>query len=162
MLNIKLICIGKIKEKSLKDMISEYTKRLSKYSKLEIIEIEDEKVPINYSDIQKEKILELEGNKICEKIQKIGKCYSILLDVNSKEFTSEELAKKINDISTYNSSTLVFIIGGTLGTSDKVKKIVDERISFSKLTFPHQLIRLFLLEQIFRVFKINNNETYHH
>lgn len=162
MLNIKIICIGKIKETPLKQLINEYHKRLTKYSKIDIIEIDDEKVPPNYSDIERNKILDIEGNKILNKLEKIGKCYTILLDVNSKECTSEELATKINDISTYTSSTIVFIIGGTLGTSSKVKEISNEKISFSKLTFPHQLIRLFLLEQIFRTFKINNNETYHH
>ncbi|MEG2646039.1 MAG: 23S rRNA (pseudouridine(1915)-N(3))-methyltransferase RlmH [Clostridia bacterium] len=162
MLNIKVLCVGKVKENSLKNLIDEYLKRLSKYCKIEIVEIDDEKVPLNYSEIEKNLILNTEGSKICDKISKIGKCHIFLLDIDSIQYSSEDLAKKINDICTYKSSTIIFVIGGTLGIGSIVKKLEHEKISFSKLTFPHQLIRLFLLEQLFRVFKINNNETYHH
>lgn len=162
MLNIKIICIGKMKEKSLKDIINEFLKRLSKYSKTEIIELEDEKIPINSSNAECEKIKEMESIRIIEKINRINNSYMIALDLNGKEYTSQKFATKISDIQTYNSSTLIFVIGGSLGLSDKIKEMANEKVCFSKMTFPHQLIRVFLLEQIFRSFKILNNEIYHH
>ena len=162
MLNIKIICVGKKKEKSLKELIDEYSKRLSKYCKLEIIEVADEKIPQSFSDLDGNKIKEKECEKIKEKIQKIGKCSIISLDLHGKEYTSEAFSKKLSDMSTYGASTLVFIIGGSLGITNELLSLSDEKISFSKMTFPHQLFRVFLLEQIFRAFKIQNNETYHH
>lgn len=162
MLNIKVICVGKIKEKSLKDLCDEYTKRLSKYSKIEIIELDDEKLPQNINDTEIQKIKDLESKKIKEKIDKIGKCTIFFLDLKGKEYSSEEFANKIDTLTTYGTSTLVFVIGGSLGMNDELLSISQNKICFSKMTFPHQLIRVFLLEQIFRAFKILNNETYHH
>lgn len=162
MLNIKVICLGNIKEKSMKDILAEYEKRLSKYCKLDIIEISDEKVPSSLSDSDIKNIKEIESKKIIDKINKIGKAYVIALDLTGKQITSEDFSKKISDIATYDSSTIVFLIGGTLGMSNELLDICNEKISFSKFTFPHQLIRIFLLEQVFRAFKIQNNETYHH
>lgn len=162
MLNIKIICLGHVKEKSTKDLIAEYEKRLSKYCKLDIIELQDEKVPTSISDIEIKNIKMAESNKVIEKINKIGKSYIIALDLKGKEYSSEELSEKINKIATYDASTIIFLIGGTLGMSDELLNLCDEKICFSKLTFPHQLIRIFLLEQVFRSFKIQNNETYHH
>ena len=162
MINIKIICVGKVKEESLKNLIYEYTKRLEKYCKLEIIEIEDEKLPATSNEKEKEKIKSIECNKILEKLKKFSKSYIIALDINAKQYTSLEFAEKIENISTYHSSTIVFVIGGSLGLNLDILNNVNEKISFSKMTFPHQLFRLFLLEQIFRGFKINNNETYHH
>lgn len=162
MLNIKIICVGKIKEKSLKDLCDEYTKRLSKYSKIEIIELDDEKLPQNINDTEVYKIKNLESKKIKEKIDKIGKCTLFFLDLKGKEYSSKEFANKIDTLATYGTSTLVFVIGGSLGMSDELLSISNNKICFSKMTFPHQLIRVFLLEQIFRAFKILNNETYHH
>ena len=162
MINIKLICVGKIKEKSLKELCDEYIKRLSKYAKIEIIEVDDEKLPANASKADYEKIKELESKKIKEKIDKIGKCTLFFLDLNGKEYSSEDFSKKIETLSTYGTSTLVFVIGGSLGMSKELLNISQNKICFSKMTFPHQLIRVFLLEQIFRAFKIQNNETYHH
>lgn len=161
MINIKLICVGKIKEKAISDLIFEYCKRLSKYCKLEIIEITDEKIPTNASPADEEAIKYKESNRIIEKISKIGKSTLILLDLNGKSYTSEEFSKELSDISTYESSTITFIIGGSLGFSDELRSMIDRKISFSKMTFPHQLFRVFLLEQLFRSFKIQNNETYH-
>lgn len=159
MIHINIICIGKLKEKYLKDSIDEYSKRLSKYCKLNIIELQDESLPnkINYSIIQE--IKDKECEKILENIRNTS--YVIALDLKGKEFSSEDFSKKIQNISVKGYSDITFIIGGTLGLNDIVIKNSNELICFSKMTFPHQLIRVFLLEQIFRAFKIANNETYH-
>ena len=159
MIHINIICIGKLKEKYLKDSIDEYSKRLSKYCKLNIIELQDESLPnkINYSIIQE--IKDKECEEILENIRNTS--YVIALDLKGKEFSSEDFSKKIQNISVKGYSDITFIIGGTLGLNDIVLKNSNELICFSKMTFPHQLIRVFLLEQIFRAFKIANNETYH-
>ena len=162
MINIKIICIGKISDKNLKSLSDEYLKRLKKYVKLEVIELEDEKVLPSSSTLLQEKIKDIESDKILNKLKKIGKCKIITLDLKGKMLDSVEFANKISDITISEASTIVFIIGGTLGFNDKVRNIADYSICFSKLTFPHQLIRIFLLEQLFRAFKILNNETYHH
>lgn len=162
MINIKIICVGKIKEKSIQELINEYTKRLSKYCKLEIIEVDDEKIPQLCSLAGESKIKEKECNKIKEKIKKIGKCDIIFLDLHGKQYTSVEFSDKINNMCIYGTSTITFVIGGSLGLTNQLLSLSDNRISFSKMTFPHQLFRVFLLEQIFRAFKIQNNETYHH
>ena len=158
MLHIDILCVGKLKEKYLKDAIDEYSKRLSKYCNLNIIELQDEKIPTTES----EKLLEEIKNKECEKISSHIKkdCYVIALDLSGKQYTSEEFSKKIENISLYNSS-ITIIIGGSLGITNELLSLVNEKICFSKMTFPHQLIRIFLLEQLFRAFKISNNETYH-
>ena len=162
MLNIKILCVGKIKEKSLVSLIDEYLKRLSKYCKVEIITIDDEKVPSSLSMQEEKKIKDIEGMKLKQKIEKYDNASIFYLDLKGTEFTSEEFATEIQNVATYSSSTIIFVIGGTLGLSDELFKIPSKKICFSKMTFPHQLIRLFLLEQIFRAFKIQNNETYHH
>ena len=159
MLHINVICIGKLKEKYLQDALSEYSKRLSKYCILNITELPDEKLPNNLNDSLINMIKEKESNNVISHIEKNS--YVITLDLKGKQYTSEEFSRKINNISLNNSSSITFIIGGTLGLSDKVLKSSNELICFSKMTFPHQLIRIFLLEQIFRAFKISNNETYH-
>lgn len=159
MLHINVICIGKLKEKYLQDALSEYSKRLSKYCILNITELPDEKLPNNLNDSLINMIKEKESNNILSHIEKNS--YVITLDLKGKQYTSEEFSKKINNISLNNSSSITFIIGGTLGLSDEVLKSSNELICFSKMTFPHQLIRIFLLEQTFRAFKISNNETYH-
>lgn len=158
MLNINIICIGKIKEKYLKDAIDEYSKRLSKYCKLFVTELPDEKIPDKlYSNLE-QGIKEKECNNIMNHIKKDP--FVIALDLNGKEFTSEDFSKKLEDISMQNSN-ITFIIGGSLGLTEDLLKLCNLKICFSKMTFPHQLIRVFLLEQIFRSFKIQNNETYH-
>ena len=158
MLNINIICVGKIKEKYLKEAIEEYSKRLSKYCKLYITELADEKIPDKlYSKLEQE-IKTKECNNIINHIKKDS--YVIALDLNGKEFTSEEYSKQLEKISMENSH-ITFIIGGSLGLTEDLLKICNLKICFSKMTFPHQLIRVFLLEQIYRSFKINNNEKYH-
>lgn len=161
MLNIKVMCVGKVKEKSLKDLINEYEKRISKYAKIEIIEIDDEKIPQNASVALEEQIKIIESKKILDKLIKYPNSNIILLDLKGKQYTSEEFAYKIENIQTYSSSTIIFVIGGSLGMSKDLLEYSTDKICFSKMTFPHQLIRVFLLEQIFRAFKIINNETYH-
>lgn len=159
MIHINVICIGKLKEKYLQDALYEYSKRLSKYCTLAITELPDEKLPDKLNPSLIEIIKEKESNNIISHIEKNS--YVISLDLKGKQYTSEEFSAKINNISLNISSNVTFIIGGTLGLSEKVLKCSNELICFSKMTFPHQLIRVFLLEQIFRAFKISNNETYH-
>ena len=156
MLHIDCICVGKLKEDYLKNAILEYSKRLSKFN---IVELQDEKVPSNLSEAEKLKIIEKESNNILANIKENS--YVIALDLNGKQYTSEEFSEKIAQI-TQHSSHITFLIGGTLGMSKQLLSRANELISFSKMTFPHQLIRVFLLEQLFRGFKIQHNETYHH
>ena len=161
MLNIKIICVGKVKEKSLKELINEYTKRLSKYAKLDIIELDDERIPQNASFAVETQIKNIESNKIIEKLSKYSNSKIFILDLNGKEYSSEEFANKINETQTYGNSNIIFVIGGSLGMSQELLNISKDKICFSKMTFPHQHIRLFLIRQIYRSFKILNNETYH-
>lgn len=149
---IKIICIGKIKEKFYRDAIDEYLKRLSKYTKLELIELND----INNDNINI--ILEKERDEILSKIKE--KDYIITLEIEGKEIDSIELSNKINELQ-INNSNITFIIGGSYGIHNDIKNMSNYKLSFSKLTFPHQLFRVMLLEQIYRSFKILNNETYH-
>ena len=149
---IKIVCVGKIKEKYLKDAISEYQKRLSKYTKLEIIELQD----INNNNINI--ILEKEKELVLKAITE--KDYIITLEIEGQELTSDELASKIDNIFLQNSN-ITFIIGGSYGLHKEIKNLSNFKLSFSKLTFPHQLFRVILLEQIYRSYKILNNESYH-
>lgn len=158
MLTINVVCIGKIKEKFFKDALDEYSKRLSRYCKLEIIELPDEKIPNNPSDKQIQEIKEKECNNILTHIKKDS--YIIALDLTGKQLSSEELSEKIDSLS-LSTSHITFIIGGSLGLSYDVISMSNSILSFSKMTFPHQLIRIFLLEQIYRAFKISSGETYH-
>lgn len=149
---IKIICVGKIKERYLKDAIEEYKKRLTKYTKLEIIEVSD-------IDNQNIDIILLKEKELIEKYID-SKDFVITLEIEGNMLSSEELAKKIDSIfNTY--SNITFIIGGSYGIHQDIKNRSNYKLSFSKLTFPHQLFRVNLLEQIYRAFKINNNETYH-
>lgn len=147
---IKIICIGKLKENYLKDAQIEYLKRIQKYTKLEIIELEDEKDSID--PLLKEK------DKILKHIK--PKDNIILLDINGKELNSIELSNYINKEISYNNN-ITFIIGSSNGLHDDIKKLTSKKLSFSRLTFPHQLFRILLLEQIYRSYKILNNESYH-
>lgn len=158
MLNINVICVGKIKEKYLKDAICEYSKRLSRYCKLSFTELPDEKIPDKLNANLALEIKQKECNKILSHIKKDS--YVIALDLNGSELSSEAFSKKIEDLSMENSN-LTFIIGGSLGLTKELLNSCNFKICFSKMTFPHQLIRVFLLEQIFRAFKIYNGETYH-
>ena len=149
---IKIICVGKIKEKFYRDAIEEYSKRLSKYTKLEIIECKD------YSDLSIDEILLKEKLEIEKYIN--YKDYIITLEIEGKQLSSEELANNIDNIF-LNNSNITFIIGGSYGIHNDIKNKSNFKLSFSKMTFPHQLFRVILLEQIYRAFKINNNESYH-
>lgn len=156
MIKVKIICVGKIKENYLNQGISEYLKRLSGYCNVEIIEVKDEKIVSNTSE---EKIKDIEGSRILEKIN--DRDYLILLDLKGKELSSEEFAYKMDCLISEGIGNYCFVIGGSLGISELLRKRANFLFSFSRLTFTHQMIRLLLLEQIYRVFKINNNETYH-
>ncbi len=158
-MKIKIICVGKLKEKYLKEGIQEYIKRLGRFAGVEIIELQDEKIPENASNAECEKIKACEGEKILSKIT--GNEYVVSLCIEGKLLSSEDLAQKISDITLNGSSTVDFVIGGSLGLCDKVKERTDFKLSFSKMTFPHQLMRLILCEQVYRAFKINANEQYH-
>ena len=148
---IKIIAVGKIKEKYLIDAIKEYEKRLSKYTKLDIIEVPDVDYDIN-------KTLEKERDSILKYIS--DKDYVITLDIEGNQLSSKQFASKINDTFNHNSD-ITFVIGGSYGLHETIKNLSKYSLSFSKMTFPHQLFRVMLLEQIYRAFKINNNETYH-
>lgn len=158
MLTINIICVGKIKETFFKNAIDEYSKRLSKYCKLNIIELQDEKIPEKINDKIAYEIKQKECNLIMSHIKKDS--YTIALDLTGKQYSSEEFSKKLDDLS-MQTSNVTFIIGGSLGLTNELLSSCQEKICFSKMTFPHQLIRIFLLEQTFRAFKISNNETYH-
>lgn len=149
---IKIICVGKIKEKFFKDAIEEYQKRLSKYTKINIIEVED--INLNNEELIKQKEKEL----ILKHVER--KDYIITLEIEGKELSSIELSNKIQELETLNPN-ITFIIGGSYGLDEDIKKISNYKLSFSKLTFPHQLFRVILLEQIYRAYKIKNNESYH-
>lgn len=151
MITINIVCVGNLKEKFSKDEQAEYCKRLSAFCKLNIIEIKEQN-----QLVVPELILEKEGDEILKKI----KGYCILCDINSKEMTSQQFAEKLNGLM-QETSTITFIIGGSYGVSEKVKDAVKQKISFSPMTFPHNLFRIMLLEQIYRAFAINTGKTYH-
>ena len=156
--NIKVICVGKSKEKYWDAAYAEYLKRLRAYCSPEVIEVREARLPANASPADERNVIDAEGRDILGRIS--GGDFVIALDIRGKEFSSEELARKISDIS-FNNSRICFIIGGSLGLSDEVKERADLRLSFGKITLPHQLARVVLLEQIYRAFKINSGEAYH-
>lgn len=158
MLQITIISVGKLKEKYLIEGIKEYSKRLSKYSKLTLIEVPDEQAPENLSLKDMEQVKDKEGKKI---LLKLSDSFVISLVIDGNQLSSTELATKLSDIQTYHSSHITFVIGGSLGLSDEVIQKSNFKLSFSNMTFPHQLMRLILLEQIYRSFRILNNEPYH-
>lgn len=158
-MKITLITVGKIKEKYFTDAIAEYAKRLSRYCKLEIVEVADEKTPDGASESLENQIKEKEGERILSKIPESA--YVIALAIEGKQLDSEELANKMEQWNVNGISHLVFVIGGSLGLASKVLSRAGFKLSFSKMTFPHQLMRVVLLEQIYRSFRIRNNEPYH-
>ncbi len=158
-MKITVCCVGRIKEKFYTEAISEYKKRLSRYCNIDIIEVADEKTPDNASDKQCLQIKETEGERLLAKIP--SDSYCIVLDIAGKKMDSVSLAKKLSQIMTYESGNISFVIGGSLGLSEAVKNRADMSLSFSDMTFPHQLMRVILLEQVYRCFRINNNEPYH-
>lgn len=159
MLSINIICVGKLKEVYLKEAINEYSKRLSKYCNLSFTELQDEKLPSKLNSSIIEDIKNKECSRILENIKKDS--YVFCLDLKGKQYSSEEFSEEIENIALNFNSSITFIIGGTLGLTDDVLNKANKLICFSKMTFPHQLIRVFLLEQLFRAFKISHNETYH-
>lgn len=158
-MNITIICVGKIREKYLKLGIAEFEKRLSAYAKIDIIELPDEKAPEILSEAEMEQVKQKEGARILGKIS--PSMHVIALAIDGQMLSSEQLADKLDKLATYGKSKIAFIIGGSLGLSDDVLKRANEQISFSKMTFPHQLMRLILLEQVYRGFKILRGEPYH-
>ena len=151
---ITVIAVGKLKEKAYKDLVDEYVKRLSAYTKVEIIEVADETNQLEYAKVKK-----LEGERILKAMKKDS--FTVLLDLRGRMLNSKELSLKIQEINTYHSSNITFSIGGSLGVSDEVYSRVDYKWKLSDLTFPHNLVRVILLEQIYRSYKIMNNEPYH-
>ncbi|MBO8175869.1 MAG: 23S rRNA (pseudouridine(1915)-N(3))-methyltransferase RlmH [Bacillus sp. (in: Bacteria)] len=158
-MNISIISVGKLKEKYLKQGINEYTKRLSAYAKVDIIEVPDEKAPEQLSETEVEIVKKKEGERILAKIH--SDTYVIALAIEGKMKSSEELAESLDKLATYGKSKIAFVIGGSLGLHKDVMQRANEALSFSKMTFPHQLMRLILLEQIYRAFRINRGEPYH-
>jgi 23S rRNA (pseudouridine1915-N3)-methyltransferase len=157
--NISIITIGKLKEKYLKQGIDEYLKRLGAYAKVGVVELPDEKAPEQLSDAEMFQVKQKEGERILAKIS--DDTHVIALAIEGKQRSSEQLASEIDKLATYGKSKIAFVIGGSLGLSDEVMKRANDTLSFSKMTFPHQLMRLILLEQVYRAFRINRGEPYH-
>ncbi len=156
---IRIIAVGKIKEKYLAEGIREFGKRLGPFCRLEILEIDEERMPDEPSQAEKEKVLIAEGERLLKKVPESS--YLIVLDVAGKNISSEELAKKITELGTAGQGDITFLIGGAFGLSPAVVAAARERLSFSRMTFTHQMIRLLLVEQIYRAFKIARGEKYH-
>ncbi|MFS0673665.1 23S rRNA (pseudouridine(1915)-N(3))-methyltransferase RlmH [Ornithinibacillus sp. 179-J 7C1 HS] len=158
-MKITIISVGKLKEKYLKQGIDEYMKRLSAYAKVDIVEVADEKAPENMSEAEMEEVKRKEGERI---LSHVGQdTYVITLEIGGKMISSEQLAAKMDELATYGKSKIAFVIGGSLGISEAVQKRSDYALSFSRMTFPHQLMRLVLLEQVYRGYRIIKNEPYH-
>ena len=158
-MNISIITVGKLKEKYLKQGIDEYLKRLTAYAKVEVIEVADEKAPEELSELEMLQVKQKEGERILAKVSQ--DTYVIALAIQGKLASSEELADSLDKLATYGKSKIAFVIGGSLGLSEDVLKRSNEQLSFSRMTFPHQLMRLILVEQIYRAFRINRGEPYH-
>lgn len=158
-MHIKIIAVGKLKEKYLADAVSEYEKRLSRFAKLEIVQLPDAKIPDKATRAEEEAVKRSEGDKILEKIPQNAYVYALC--VEGKQQSSEAFAAQINTLALSGRSEICFIIGGSLGLDERVKARADVRLSFSMMTFPHMLMRVVLLEQIYRAFKINAGESYH-
>ncbi|MBQ7481005.1 MAG: 23S rRNA (pseudouridine(1915)-N(3))-methyltransferase RlmH [Lachnospiraceae bacterium] len=158
-MNIDILCVGRLKEKYLKDAVAEYSKRLSRYCTLNIIETPDEKVSEDQGEALDEKARNAEGERLLKHIR--DDAYLITLEIEGRSLSSTELASAIYETGLKGISRIQFIIGGSIGLSSEIIKRADMHLSFSRMTFPHQLMRVILLEQIYRSFKINNNEPYH-
>lgn len=158
-MKITILCVGKVKEKFYRDGIEEFVKRLSRYCKLEIIEVADEKTDENASETEIRLVKEKEGEKLLKNIK--DDAYVITLCIDGKQLDSEELSEKIEKLGVQGTSHIYFVIGGSLGLADEVVKRAHLKLSFSPMTFPHQLMRLILLEQIYRSYRIMNHEPYH-
>ena len=158
-MNINIVCVGKLKERYWTDAVTEYLKRLSRYCRMEIVELKEARLPDHASPAEEEQVKTGEGESILRSLS--ADSYVIALDVKGKQLSSEQLSEKIENLALEGRSTVDFIIGGSLGLSEAVRKRADFRLSFSAMTFPHQMMRVILLEQIYRAFKISRNEPYH-
>ncbi|MET3575904.1 23S rRNA (pseudouridine(1915)-N(3))-methyltransferase RlmH [Bhargavaea ullalensis] len=158
-MSITIVTVGKLKEKYLKSGIEEYAKRLQSYTKVEFVEVADEKAPEQLSAAEMDKVKKKEGERILSKLP--ADAHVIALAINGTQKTSEELADELGRLMTYGKSKIAFVIGGSLGLHEDVLRRADGKLSFSKMTFPHQLMKLILLEQIYRAFKIMKHEPYH-
>ena len=161
-MKITILAVGKIKEQYLKDAINEYVKRLSRFCDLNIVEIDETSLQVE-NDSNIKKALDAEGSLIEKKIKDLkgDKTFIFALDINGKELSTLDFHQKMEDVKLSGVASIIFIIGGSYGLDEKIKKMADFRFSFSRLTFPHQLFRVILLEQIYRIFKIEHNEPYH-
>lgn len=158
-MKITIVSVGKIKEKYLRDAIAEYSKRLGRYCRLELVEVADEKTPDRASKAVEEQIRQKEGERIARYLRE--EAYVIALAIQGKMLSSEEFAEKIGNLGIQGQSHIVFVIGGSIGLDDKILQRADYQLSFSKMTFPHQLMRVILLEQIYRGYRILAGEPYH-
>lgn len=162
-MKITILCVGKIKEKFYRDALAEYEKRLSRYCRLEIVEVADEKTPDHASELVEAQIKEKEAERMYSRIEKIVRegAFICALAIDGKQLDSVALSEKIEKLGTSGTSHIIFVIGGSLGIADSLLKTADMKLSFSKMTFPHQLMRVILLEQIYRSYRIMNGEPYH-
>ncbi|WP_139492531.1 23S rRNA (pseudouridine(1915)-N(3))-methyltransferase RlmH [Brevibacillus dissolubilis] len=158
-MSITIVSVGKLKEKYLKDGIGEYSKRLSSYCKLQFVEVSDEKAPEELSEVEMEQVKRKEGERILAQLKPDH--YLIALAIEGQMWTSEKLSSELDRLATYGRSQIAFVIGGSLGLHDEVLKRADAKLSFSKMTFPHQLMKLVLVEQVYRAFRISRGEPYH-
>ena len=158
-MNIQIICIGKLKEKYWTDAVAEYMKRLSGYATVKIVELKEARLPDKAGPAEEEKVKAEEGREILKSIK--DGTYVVTLEIHGKQLSSDELASKIEGLGIEGKSDVAFVIGGSLGLSEEVSKRADFKLSFSKMTFPHQMMRVVLLEQVYRSFKIMRHEAYH-
>lgn len=158
-MKITIVCVGKVKEKFFREAVSEYEKRLSRYCRFDIVEVADEKTPEGAGSLQEEQIREKEGRRILEKLREDA--FVCTLEINGKRLSSEELARWMEKLTVGGTSHIMFVIGGSLGLHESVSRRADLRLSFSDMTFPHQLMRVILTEQVYRAFRTIHGEPYH-
>jgi 23S rRNA (pseudouridine1915-N3)-methyltransferase len=157
--HIQIVSVGKLKERYLVDGIAEYVKRLGPYAKVQVVEVPDEKAPESMSPAEERQVKEREGERLLAQLR--GDAFVVALAIDGQALSSEQLAQQLADLGTYGRSQVAFVIGGSLGLSSEVLERADMRLSFGRMTLPHQLMRLVLVEQIYRAFKINRREPYH-
>ena len=160
-MNIEIICTGKLKERYWQDAAAEYSKRLSRFCKLTVTELPESRLPDKAGPAEEQQVIENESRAVLKKLESMPQSFVIALAVNGKSLSSEQLAEKIDELGLSGKSRVVFVIGGSLGLSEELLRACDMRLSFSAMTFPHQMMRVILLEQIYRAFKINAGESYH-
>ncbi|MBQ3579361.1 MAG: 23S rRNA (pseudouridine(1915)-N(3))-methyltransferase RlmH [Firmicutes bacterium] len=160
-MNIEIICTGKLKERYWQDAAAEYSKRLSRFCKLTVTELPESRLPDKAGPAEEQQVIENESRAVLKKLESMPQSFVIALAVNGKSLSSEQLAEKIGELGLSGKSRVVFVIGGSLGLSEELLRACDMRLSFSAMTFPHQMMRVILLEQIYRAFKINAGESYH-